>query len=230
MEIDSTKQPDEKTILDTFGLEYSTLRETSRDGSKHEEMSFLEKQVINFDKVKSYYLSRLDKGPCKMPLSNDALFQIGDTWYFVEFKNGVIDIEENIGIVNKIYNSLFIFLEIINKHIDYSRNNIVYILVFNEDCLKKGITPNFKVNEYLKDKKKYESLRLVEENKLACDEINPSNYRAALFTSLQNIKFDSSSLTAQFDLARFERFIFKKVYTIPKYAFDNFFNRYILNK
>lgn len=193
-------------------------------------MSSLEKQVINFDKVKLCYLKKLGKGPCKMPLSNDALFQIDDTWYFVEFKNGVIDKEKNIEIVNKIYNSLLIFLEIINKHIDYSRNNIVYILVFNEECLKKGITPNFKVKEYLNDKEKYEKLKFIEENKLACNEINPSNYRAALFTGLQNIRFDSSSLTAQFDLARFERFIFKKVYTIPKYAFDNFFNNNILNK
>jgi hypothetical protein len=44
------------------------------------------------------------------------------------------------------------------------------------------------------------------------------------------MKPNLDSTTAQFGLERFERFIFKKVYTIPKYAFDNFFNRYILNK
>lgn len=117
---------------------------------------------------------------------------------------------------------MLIFLETVNKHIDYSRNNIIYVLVFNEESIdKKKISNLFDKNKYEEDKELFE---------LACSEISPSNYRAALFYGLQNMKPNLDSTTAQFGLERFERFIFKKVYTIPKYAFDNFFNRYILNK
>lgn len=141
---------------------------------------------------------------------------------FFEFKNGTIDIKENVKIFNKIYDSMLIFLETVNKHIDYSRNNIVYVLVFNEESIDKGKISNlFDKNKYEEDKKLFE---------LGCSEISPSNYRAALFYGLQNMKPNLDSTTAQFGLERFERFIFKKVYTIPKYAFDNFFNRYILNE
>lgn len=223
MGIDSTKQPDEKTILDTFGLEYSTLSKTSYDDDDNDAiMTDLQNKVIDFDRVKEEYLKHMKKGPSEIPFSNDALFKIEDTWYFVEFKNGTIDIKENVKIFNKIYDSMLIFLETVNKHIDYSRNNIIYVLVFNEESIdKKKISNLFDKNKYEEDKELFE---------LACSEISPSNYRAALFYGLQNIKPNLDSTAVQFGLERFERFIFKKVYTIPKYAFDNFFNRYILKK
>lgn len=222
MEIDSTKQPNEKTILDAFGLEYSTLSKTSWDDKNDVIMTDLQNKVIDFDRVKEEYLKRMEKGPSETPYSNDALFKIEDTWYFIEFKNGTINLKENVKIFNKIYDSMLIFLETVNKHIDYSRNNIIYVLVFNEESIdKKKISNLFDKNKYEEDKELFE---------LACSEISPSNYRAALFYGLQNMKPNLDSTTAQFGLERFERFIFKKVYTIPKYAFDNFFNRYILNK
>lgn len=222
MEIDSTKQPDEKTILDTFGLEYSTLSKTSYDDDNGATMTELQNEAIDFDRVKEEYLKHMEKGPSEMPFSNDALLKIGNTWYFFEFKNATIDIKENVKIFNKIYDSMLIFLETVNKHIDYSRNNIVYVLVFNEESIDKGKISNlFDKNKYKEDKNLFE---------LGCSEIPPSNYRAALFYGLQNMKPNLDSTTAQFGLERFERFIFKKVYTIPKYAFDNFFNRYILNE
>lgn len=222
MEMDSAKQPNERTILDAFGLEYATLSETSCDDDNGVTMTNLHNKVINFDQVMKGYLKQMKKGPSGVPFSNDALFKIGDIWYFIEFKNGTIDIKENVDIFNKIYDSTLIFLETVNKHIDYSRNNIVYVLVFNEESIDKGKISNlFDKNKYEEDKKLFE---------LGCSEISPSNYRAALFYGLQNMKPNLDSTTAQFGLERFERFIFKKVYTIPKYAFDNFFNRYILKK
>ena len=100
MEIDSTKQPDEKTILDTFGLEYSTLSKTSYDDDNGATMTELQNEAIDFDRVKEEYLKHMEKGPSEMPFSNDALLKIGNTWYFFEFKNGTIDIKENVKIFN----------------------------------------------------------------------------------------------------------------------------------
>lgn len=222
MEIDSTKQPDEKTILDTFGLEYSTLSKTSYDDDNGATMTELQNEAIDFDRVKEEYLKHMGKGPSEMPFSNDALLKIGNTWYFFEFKNGTIDIKENVKIFNKIYDSMLIFLETVNKHIDYSRNNIVYVLVFNEESIDKGKISNlFDKNKYKEDKNLFE---------LGCSEI-PS-FQLPSCTILWTAKYEAEF---RFNycaiwLERFERFIFKKVYTIPKYAFDNFFNRYILNE
>ena len=120
MGIYSTKQPNEKTILDAFGLEYSTLSKTSCDDKNDVIMTDLQNKVIDFDRVKEEYLKRMEKGPSETPYSNDALFKIEDTWYFIEFKNGTINLKENVKIFNKIYDSMLIFLETVNKHIDYS--------------------------------------------------------------------------------------------------------------
>lgn len=70
MEIDSTKQPDEKTILDTFGLEYSTLSKTSYDDDNGATMTELQNEAIDFDRVKEEYLKHMGKGPSEMPFSN----------------------------------------------------------------------------------------------------------------------------------------------------------------
>ena len=79
------------------------------------------------------------------------------TRYFFEFKNGTIDIKENVNIFNKIYDSMLVFLETVNKHIDYSRNNIVYVLVFNEESIDKGKISNlFDKNKYEEDKELFE--------------------------------------------------------------------------
>ena len=161
MEMDSATQPNERTILDAFGLEYSTLSETSYDDDNGATMTELQNEAIDFDRVKEEYLKHMEKGPSEMPFSNDALLKIGNTWYFFEFKNGTIDIKENVKIFNKIYDSMLIFLETVNKHIDYSRNNIVYVLVFNEESIDKGKISNlFDKNKYEEDKN-YSSLDVL---------------------------------------------------------------------
>ena len=107
------------------------MSKTSYDDDNGATMTELQNEAIDFDRVKEEYLKHMEKGPSEMPFSNDALLKIGNTWYFFEFKNGTIDIKENVKIFNKIYDSMLIFLETVNKHIDYSRNNnIVYVLVF----------------------------------------------------------------------------------------------------
>lgn len=178
----------------------STLKQTSYDSANEQYMSNIENNVVDFDKVKDNYLKSLSEGPSQTCLSNDALLKVEDQWYFIEFKNGVITIQVNDEIKTKIYDSLLVFLEIINKHIDYSREKINYILVFNSDHIDKPrYTKNFDKNEFYN---------------------HYPDYRADLLFLLENLGGDFGK--PQFGLERFKKFIFRDVKTIPKSVFDEY--------
>lgn len=187
-----------------------TLKKASEDTCKNLYMSQLENLVINFDAIKNQYLSELSPKPSDTPLSNDVLFQYDDEWYFIEFKNGLIDNRLNAEIKIKLYDSLFIFLDLLNNDIEYSRKKINYILVFNEDTLDRNkISTQFDKDEYLR-----------------CNEIPSKN--SGSFADLVSMMDELSGEfgKAQFGLERYENFLFKKVQTIPKYKFDNYINQF----
>lgn len=74
------------------------------------------------------------------PCSNDALYFGKDNKiFFVEFKNGVLDERprRNFNICKKIYDSLLIFNDIVNKNISFCRGNLYFILVYNENKNKR---------------------------------------------------------------------------------------------
>ena len=183
----------------------NTLKQTSYDSANDDYMSNIDYQVIDFDKVKDKYLKSLDGGPCQKCLSNDALFQVGDQWYFIEFKNGVITIQIDDEIKTKIYDSLLIFLEIIDEHIDYSREKVNYILVFNSDYIDRpNYSRNFKRDEY----RRY------------FEQIDCIDYRADLLHSMERLSGEFGK--PQFGLGRLKKFIFKDVKTLPKRVFDEY--------
>ena len=115
----------------------TTLKETSVDKTKKTDedgryMTMSTIQAINFDDVKDFYVK--DLAVPLVPKSNDALVVVSDSEaYFVEFKNGEIDISKNYQIKIKIYDSLLLLLDLIEKNISFSRENLHYILVYNED-------------------------------------------------------------------------------------------------
>ncbi len=114
----------------------SSLQETSKDSSDGtvEYMTLCRKRVVNFDLVKRRYLNERYMSEEKAH-SIDALCQIRDDSddgiYFIEFKNGKVK-SKDIGY--KVRDSLLIFQDITNTQLDYSRNNIRFILVYNKDC------------------------------------------------------------------------------------------------
>lgn len=114
-----------------------TLKKASKDITNGKYMSESDIKVINFDKIPNEY-SR-GKGWNGIPKSNDALYiDIKGKWYFIEFKNGTVDKGD---IYRKIYDSLVILIELkIIPDIEYVRENIDYILVYNEE--KYGKIPN----------------------------------------------------------------------------------------
>ena len=111
----------------------STLKETSKDNHDGMVVYMTESdaEVVNFDDVKSEYVSKLSL--CESPKSNDALL-INSTEFatFIEFKNGKFDRQKEFSVRKKIYDSLLILTDIIGKNISFTREHLDYILVYNE--------------------------------------------------------------------------------------------------
>lgn len=117
-----------------FARHCSTLKETSKD--KHgENIAFMTEsnlEIIDFDGVKDEYICTLNL--LETPKSNDALYlNLEGKWTFIEFKNGKINSNEKFRIRKKIFDSLLIFTDIVEKGISYTRKNMEYILVYNEE-------------------------------------------------------------------------------------------------
>ena len=111
-----------------------TLKKASMDITHNNPMCESLIRVVNFDKIPNEY-SR-GRGWSGVPKSNDALYiDIQDKWYFIEFKNGTVQKDE---IYRKLYDSLIMLMEWgIIPGFDFVRENISYILVFNEGKYKK---------------------------------------------------------------------------------------------
>ena len=111
-----------------------TLKKSSFDQSGNEYMCESSIKVVDFDKIPNEYCR--GKGwPC-VPTSNDALYITTDKeGYFIEFKNGTV---EKAKIYRKIYDSLIMLIELdIIPDLNFARNNINYILVYNSDHYDK---------------------------------------------------------------------------------------------
>lgn len=112
----------------------STLKETSidqHDGNTIRYMTNSDRKAVNFDNVKKDYIKTLSLS--ETPKSNDALFLSRDNkLIFVEFKNGFMDGEKKFSIRKKIYDSIIILTDILNKGISSLRDQMEYVLVYNE--------------------------------------------------------------------------------------------------
>ncbi len=120
--------------LEIFKKNLSTFKETSydKDGKIPRYMTDSEIQVVNFDKVKGNYIKGMNLS--NTPCSNDALYLGEDKkFYFVEFKNGVMTNPVVYNVHYKIYDSLLMFNDIVNENISFCRQNMYYVLVYNEE-------------------------------------------------------------------------------------------------
>lgn len=107
-----------------------TFEKASFDKKNKKSMCNSSIKAVNCDKIKDLYCKKMHF--CYPPKSNDALYICDEKeWYFIEFKNGFV---EKADIYRKIYDTLILFIELnIIKDFNFSRNNIGYILVFNDD-------------------------------------------------------------------------------------------------
>lgn len=111
----------------------STMQKTSRDTDSNDPRYMTQSQVkvVNFDKVKLKYISGM--GLAFTPCSNDALYiDANGEYYFIEFKNGKMTRTMVYNVYNKIYDSLLIFNDIVKQNVSFCRENVNFILVYNE--------------------------------------------------------------------------------------------------
>lgn len=119
-----------------FQKNQETLKELSKDDNTkdiNEYMVELENLAVDFDEVKRIYANSY-KTTEEMLNSVDAIMNLKNHIFFIEFKNGKISsntLQNNIK--KKIYSSLLIFCDITNKNLNYIRENASFILVYNKD-------------------------------------------------------------------------------------------------
>ena len=180
-----------------FCRNITTIKETSKDNHDGVTlfMTMLEIPVINFDGVKDAYIFGLHL--TESPKSNDALCILSDgTYLFIEFKNGYIDKKKVFDIRGKIYDSLLIFSDIINEGISSFRNNMDYILVYNEDRNPEE-----------------------EQDTSPTEQIQESKSRLEIGIRLSKL---GGKNHIRFGLDRFQSFCFRNVFTYTVEEFDQY--------
>lgn len=107
------------------------MAETSRDKDNNVSLIQSDISVINFDAVAREW--KKDRECTNDPASNDVLFEDKekDCLVFIEFKNGKIESKERRNLHKKLYESLIVLADILEKPMGYIRNHVEYILVYN---------------------------------------------------------------------------------------------------
>lgn len=167
----------------------TTLKETSKDDSNNQYMTLSKIETVNFDFVKRNYANSLGLSE-EVVTSVDAVLPINNGILFIEFKNGKVDR----GIKDKARDSLLIFLEIVNKTIAFSRQNIDFILVFN---LEKNPLPNQVKKGVLQD---------------TPSRIDIGNHLMA----------KAGEELILFNLERYKSIYFRNIHTYPKEKFEEY--------
>lgn len=109
----------------------TTLKQTSYDDAKNEYMTESKYPVIDFDAVKEAYL--LNKGAKIEELkSADALVNCAQKIVFIEFKNGSMKNEKK-GVKEKMKDSMFILVDLLDSTIEYVRSNVAFVVVYNKE-------------------------------------------------------------------------------------------------
>jgi hypothetical protein len=129
----------EKIYADLLVCYGETLEKTSEDINKPPDQKFMtscKTMVVNIDKFKNDFVKKM--GLNRVPMSCDALCMISPSEFFlIEFKNGVIDDLKNYEIKVKIFETLLILTEKLNKTIQFTRDHVTFVLVYNEAVLQK---------------------------------------------------------------------------------------------
>ena len=171
------------------------LRETSKYnyGGNDFYMTNSTLSVVNFDLVKDRYIETLSVP--ETPKSSDAFYvDNSEEMYLIEFKSGKMDTKKIFDVRLKIFDSLLMLTDILNRGISHTRLNLSYVLVYNETK-----------NPFTKDEKY--GLQISQSR------INIGKY----FSKKGKKKF------VRFSLERFERLYFKDVFTVTEEEFENDF-------
>ena len=184
-------------IYETFRNNKSTLKECSKDNSDPNCIKFMTEsqlEVINFDMVKTKYTNALKLSE-ECAASVDALLQADEASAFIEFKNGNLSgqaAKQNMK--NKIRDSLLLFCGLTKQTIRDTRENLDFILVYNEE----------KNHSHNRPKK---------------DEVSDSPSRIEIGS---HFLCKGNEELIQFGLERYKHLYFREVHTYTKAEFDKY--------
>lgn len=136
-----------------FQKSISTLKETSYDATNDEYMTECSKNALDFDNIKRTYTNALGFSEEYMK-SVDALLYFSKEITFVEFKNGNMKNAKK-EIKEKTLDSLLLFCDVTKKGLSFTRNNLDFILVYNEEKNSGGLSHSKsrdKISEYCLEK------------------------------------------------------------------------------
>lgn len=123
----------------------TTLHETSKDASDKDNIQYMTDsnvKVVDFDKVKECYHNLYAQDNQKDLISSaDALAKTSESLVLIEFKNGNMqNSDQKRKVKEKLRDSLLLLSGIIDKSIAYSRVNVDFVLVYNEDKDKSRLS------------------------------------------------------------------------------------------
>lgn len=182
--------------IDIFNCAICSLKEASKDNHDGTDtfMTTSTINVVNFDRVKDEYIKQLSVS--EAPASNDALYiDNSGEMFFIEFKSGYMKGKKIFAVRLKIFDSLLILTDIIGEGVSYTRKNLSYILVYNENKNPSGSDDD-------------------SEMQLSQSRVDIAKYF---------LEKKSKEKFIRFGLERFERLYFKDVYTLKESEFENRF-------
>lgn len=116
----------------------ATLKETSYDDDKKEYMVEYTDLVIDFDKVKENYCEKYGSHKEASKSADALVVNKNGKIVFIEFKNGQLKGKTS-GLKSKLRDSLLIFCDINGLNLKFTRENIEYILVYNDSKNKNSV-------------------------------------------------------------------------------------------
>lgn len=159
--------------VETFNKNISTFRETSNNETGNNIFIDNDFKCINFDNVKEEYSKDIKKYyPERIniddPYSVDALVVSDSGYYFIEFKDAVIDSKQKKTIISKGKDSIVMFSDIVDSAVKNSRKESEFILVYNKEKNERELNNKSRIKiakSFLQEKGK-EELVLFGVNKL----------------------------------------------------------------
>lgn len=186
---------------DIFRKNKKTLHELSKDDSDPNDIQYMtniQTLAVDFDKVKQIYANRLGLSE-ECAASADALISASDRTIFVEFKNGKVN---NRNVKDKARDSLLFFCDITETNISYTRENMEFVVVYNQD---KNPLPN-------------------QEKKSRIQESVSRDAIGKYFMQKGKQEY------IQFDLERYKRLYFKEVHTYSTEEFEKYLKAILQGK
>ena len=110
----------------------ATLKDCSYDKTNGVYLTDSNIVVLNFDEIKREYTQRLhvsEGGLCSV----DALFQIRNTLFFIEFKNRPFSKSLSKEVKKKISDSVLLYLDMTDGRLTTFRENSEFILVYSDN-------------------------------------------------------------------------------------------------